>query len=143
MNKLDFDLNNLVSGATYIPVSAMTKYVRDQSSFTPLREVQIFNEYNEDNEEGTRTHMRCFRPIWPLHLCPCQSMDLYGTHFCTLLKLSSKVTSEENQMKFFTVSTLWATIALLSQIQSIWDSISKVDLCTSQWERWILNILSK
>ena len=138
VNKLDLDLDYLLSGATYVPIISTMRYINDQSSFTPLREAQILSV-----DEETRTHMKQFRPIWPLSLYPCQSMDSYGARFPTLPNLTSKKVSEENQMDRSTASILWTVMALLSRVQSIWDAVSKVNLCTSQWEGWILNLLSR
>ena len=70
-------------------------------------------------------------------------MDLYGARFPILPNLRTKLVEEENQMDIDTASTLWTTMALLSRIQTIWDIISNVNLCSSQWEGWILNSLSR
>ena len=61
------------------------RYFNDQKSFTPLREAQMLSV-----DEETRTQMKQFRPIWPLSIYPCQSIDLYGTRFPTLPNLMSK-----------------------------------------------------
>ena len=46
-------------------------------------------------------------------------------------------------MDNMTSISLWTTLALLTRIEVMWEAVSEVDLCTTQWEGWILNHLSK
>ena len=121
VEKLNMDVENLVSGATYVPIVATMKYVKDQSSFTPLRK---FNRPEE--EEGIRTRFNLFRPIWPLHLYPCQKMDSYGSYFPSVPSLSPKLTSDARHMDNLTTMSLWNTLALLIHIQAVWDAVVSV-----------------
>ena len=56
--KLNINVNNLVSSTTYFPIDAAMRYVKDQSSFTPLLNVQILS-----NNIITQMYTKQFRPI--------------------------------------------------------------------------------
>ena len=135
---MNLDVEDLVSGSTYVPIDAAMRYIKNQSSFTPLLDVK-----NIGDDDVTQTHTKQFRPIWPIYLYPCQNMNSYGARFPVIATLKIHNIAEENQTNFDTTQTLWITMALLTRIQFVWDSISKVTLCSSQWEGWFLNLLSR
>ena len=70
-------------------------------------------------------------------------MNSYGACYPSIPTLKNHNVAKENETNFDTTRTLWITMALLTRIQFVWDSISKVTLCSSQWEGWFLNLLSR
>ena len=136
VENLNMNVDYLVSGATYVPIEATMKYVREQSNS------QQYCSFTTPSDEPNRTVKR-FRPIWPLHLYPCQKMDVYGTRFPNVPNWSPKKISDADSMDNPTSMALWTTLAMLTHVEIIWDCVSKVELCTSNWEGWVLNFLSR
>ena len=132
VEKLNMNLDDLVFGATYVPIEATIKYVKDQSNS------QRYRSFTTPTDQPNRA-VTSFRPIWPLHLYPCQKMDGYGARFSTIPNLSPKKTADADLMDNPTAMTLWTTLAMLAHVDAIWDTMLTVELCTSRWEGWLLN----
>ena len=135
VGKLNMDVDDLVSGATYVPIKATMKLVKAEAS--PDSRFRTYS--NPDSSYPNNK----FCPIWPLSLFPCQKMDRYGARFPNITTLYATQKSNYDAMDNYTSISLWTTLALLTRIEVIWEAVSEVDLCTTQWEGWILNHLSK
>ena len=97
VRRLNLDVEDLVSGATYVWIDAAMRYIKNQSSFTLLLNVQILG-----GNDVTQTHTKQCRPIWTIHLYPCQNMNSYGARFPAIPTLKIHNVAEENETNFDT-----------------------------------------
>ena len=135
VQNMNFNLPNLISGSTYVPIEATMKYVNEQSTFTNYK---CFRKGDQP-----QNRFDYFRPIWPIHLYPCQKYDAYGARFPIIPDINPKTISDDDAMDNKIQMVLWSTLGLLICVGVIWDTICNVPLNTSQWEGWVLNYLSK
>ena len=104
VKKLDMDVDDIVSGATYVPIETAMRFIRKQSSST----VKTYYDTESQN------YSEFFFPKWPLSLFPCQRMDKYGACFPTLTTLKPRTLADEETMDIHTTMNLWTTLALLT-----------------------------
>ena len=134
VDRLEIKKDDLILGATYVPIECVMKLLEYQSKCN-LRSVSITHQDRQYNQ--------LFKPLWPIYLYPCQKMDLYGAPFPVIPTYMALKATDGGLMDTMTTISLWLTSALLTRIQFVWESISQVELNTSQWEGWILTLLSR
>ena len=122
VTSLGLNLENLLSGATYVPLEATMKFIKNQSTYTPLRNVRVINV-----NEGNRERIQKFRPIWPICLFPCHKLDEYGARFPSIPTFQPQTFLDSDQINIPTTILLWAISALMTRIENLWHRITIVE----------------
>ena len=138
VNKMGINIDESNFGATYVPIDAIMRYVKRQSTSEIGCQAQIPGDGENNNTISIR-----FTPIWPVYLYPCQQMDVYGAKFPPIPPLTVKKTDRQ-EIDSSVLMCLWDTIALLGRVKKIWDIVVEhADFCSTKWEGLILNFVSR
>ena len=110
---MNVNVNDLVFGATYVPLEATMRYIKRQSDCSNGSQVRIPSQSKE-----TGDIVKHFIPIWPLFLYPCQRMDTFGATFPSIppLKLRGREVREHVNLQI--LGRLWETIALITRLEN-------------------------
>ena len=139
VDRMNVDANELVFGATYVPLEATMRYIKRQSDCSDNREVRIPSRGEETGDLDIK-----FLPIWPLFLYPCQRMDTFRATFPSIPPLTIRVRAEREHVNFQILGCLWETIALITRLEKLWEILTtRSNYCSTEWEGWILNFISR